>query len=247
MIGEFSYKGISSSSFNLICKSVNRPLLPALKTNVISLPGSSGIYDAGGTEYDLRNLTMKIQYLGQRTSNWTNEFYNLRSKARDIAAWLGGGIWGKLIITGEEDKYYWAKIEEDIELDVMFYSGEADIPFVCQPFAYSINDLILTGSSPININYPGTRYIDSRAPDGSLFNISFNSTGSAQFSLNGRSLTYTPSGSDIIDNVNMRVQNSNFASLTGNIDSFLSINPGINVLTYINADNVSVIFRPMYY
>lgn len=131
MIGAFTYKGVSSSTFNLVCKSVKRPLLAALKSNVIKIPGSSNVYDPGGSNYDLMNLTMKIQYLG------TN-FYELRTRAQAIANWLRGGTWGKLFITGEPG-YYVCKIEEEIDLDTIVDqtpSGEADITFVCLPFLY---------------------------------------------------------------------------------------------------------------
>ena len=242
MIGAFSYKGVPSSAFDLVCKSVSRPLLPPLKSNLIQLPGSSGVYDAGGVEYDLRDITMKIQYVGKQTGNdGTTAFYELRERARKIAAWLGGGTWGKLIITGEEDKYYWCKIEEAVNLDAIADqtpSAEADITFTAQPFAYAINDVQTTSST---INNPGTRHIDHRSPDHSLFTIQV--PGGVTVSLNGKSLKYNGGGTVTIDNVNMQVYGGDFANLEGNVDTFLTLNPGTN---YISGGGI-VTFRPMYY
>lgn len=242
MIGAFSYKGISSSTFDLVCQSVSRPLLPPLKSNLIQLPGSSGVYDAGGVEYDLRDITMKIQYVGKWVGpDNTPAYYELRERARKIAAWLGGGTWGKLIITGEEDKYYWCKIEEAVNLDAIVAqtpSAVADISFTAQPFAYAINDITTSSST---INNPGTRHIDHRSPSNSLFNVQM--AGGSTISLNGKSLTYNGGGTVTIDNVNMQVIGGDFSKLSGNVDSFLTLLPGAN---YISGGGI-VTFRPMYY
>ena len=242
MIGAFSYKGIASSTFDLVCQSVSRPLLPPLKSNLIQLPGSSGVYDAGGVEYDLRDITMKIQYVGKQTGmDGTTAYYELRERARKIAAWLGGGEWGKLIITGEEDKYYWCKIEEAVGLDAIAAqtpSGVADISFTAQPFAYAINDITTSSQNVLN---PGTRHIDHRSPSNSLFNIQI--AGGSTVTCNGRSLKYNGSGTVTIDNVNMQVIGGDFSKLEGNVDSFLTLLPGNN---YITGSGI-VTFRPMYY
>jgi len=247
MIGAFTYKGISSYTYNLICKSVNRPLLPALRSNTTTFSTVSGVYDSGNVEYDLRNVTMKIQYLG-------TSFQELRSRARQIAAWLGGGEWGQLIIEGEDDKYYWAKIEGDIELDTVFEYGEADIQFVCQPFAYALNEITQSINNGTHvINNPGTRHIDNRSPVSSLFKIvATGGSGTISFNMNGRSLTFNSVTGGVtfpvtIDNVQMAVTNVSFHALQGSVDKFLRLNPGNNTMYVSGVSSGYVTFRPMYY
>ena len=92
------------------------------------------------------------------------------------------------------------------------------------------------------INNPGTRHIDHRSPSGSLFNVQV--TCGMTVSLNGRSLTYNGSKSSvIIDNVNMQVIGDDFSTLSGNIDTFLTLYPGNNSIFGSGV----VTFRPMYY
>ena len=60
MIGSFNFNNVESSVFGLVCKSVKRPLLPAVKTNRIEVPGTSGAFDFGDDVYSLRTITMRI-------------------------------------------------------------------------------------------------------------------------------------------------------------------------------------------
>jgi len=246
MIGSFSFRGIPSSQFGLICQSVSRPLLPAIKSNLINLSGVSGVYDTGIGTYDIRTIAMRIQFQAPETT-WESGFYNVRKKAREIAEWLGNGEWGKLVITGEEDKYYWAKMDDNIDLQVAMNFGVADISFKCQPFAYSMEDLTFRGESPLHIDNPGTRLINYRSPLNSKFDITFTSTELATFTMNGNTITHQGNGTFTLDNVNMTISNSIFSNLSGDIDQFLTVNPGENILESIGATDISVVIRPMFY
>lgn len=155
MIGAFTYRGISSLAYNLICQSVTRPLIPPLKSNIVKIPGSSDIYDAGGANYDLMNITLKIQYIG-------DDYYELRTRAIEIANWLGGDIWGKLLIEGQ-DGYYVAKIESEIDLQSVVGTplGVADIEFLTLPFIWGAS---INGALTKTSNYSGGSFLnyDSR-------------------------------------------------------------------------------------
>jgi len=236
MIGSFSFNNVESSGFNLVCKSVKRPLLPAKKVNRTEKVGASGAYDFDDNEYSLRVVTMKIAYIG-------TTYQELRVRARAIAAWLSTKTWVKLIIHDEPDKYYLAKVTSEISLESLWESGTADIVFDCQPFAYSLTELdvtrlALTDTTAINFTNPGTRDINFKSPQGSKFSITV--TGSwttLTFACNGQTLTYSKAGvaeTLVLNNVDMTViQNGSsfFASLTGDVDTFLSIIPGANTIT----------------
>lgn len=243
MIGAFKFNNVESSVYNLICKSIKRPLLPAVKVRRIQLPNKSGVYDFDDNEYDLRLVTMRIMYIG-------NSYQELRTRARNIAAWLSVGTWSKLIINDEPDKYYLAKITEAVDLTSLWESGTADLTFDCQPFAYAVAEraLITTATSTKNFVFtnPGSRIINNKSPQGAKFNIKI--TGSfttLTLSLNGRTLAYpeaVTSGILEIDNVEMEVTLdgvNKFNVLTGDTDSFLSVISGSNTLN-INGTGLNV-------
>lgn len=249
MIGSFSFNGVDSSSFSLVCKSVKRPLLPALKVKRIELPGASGSYDFNDDEYSLRQVTMRIAYIG-------TSYEELRSRARSIAAWLSYNGFARLIINDETDKYYLAKITSDIDLESLFESGSADISFDCQPFAYSITEQVLTFDATGATDYvfvnPGTRAINYKSPQGSKFQILI--TGSFDtltLTLNGNAITYgeAASGSLLIDNIEMEVTLdgvNKFDKLTGDIDTFMQILSDSNTLS-VGGTNLNITVTISYY
>ena len=87
-------------------------------------------------------------------------------------------------------------------------------------------------------------------PEHSQFEIHFQTLTQASFYLGDRHLTYTnQNGSQsviILDNVYRQIHNGEFLWLSGDIETFLSLEPGINKLKFIGAYNVRVLFRPMY-
>lgn len=242
MIGEFKFNEIESSSFNLVCKSIKRPLLPPAKVKRVELPAASGVYDFVDLEYGLREVTMRITYVG-------TSFSDMRSKARDIAEWLSTSTWGKLIINDETDKYYLAKVTAATDLTALFEAGQVDIVFECQPYAYAVTEEeIVTNpfTSPIEFTNPGTRAINYKSPVGSKFTITVvGSWSTLTLALNGKTLTYDDSVSSqtlIIDNYDMTATLDSvnvFGNLIGNIDTFLHIIPGANSLA-VTGDSLSL-------
>ena len=249
MIGSFNFNNVESSYFSLVCKSVKRPLLPALKVKRIELPVTSGAYDFDDDEYSMRSVTMKIAYIG-------TSYEELRTRARSIAAWLSTGVFARLIINDEPDKYYLAKVTSDTDLESLWESGSADIVFDCQPFAYSITGQVLPFAVAGLTNYaftnPGNRSINYKSPQGSKFEIQVVGTFSTLvLTLNGNSITYgtAVNGTLTIDNIEMEAEVggvNKFDKLTGDIDTFLQIVPGGNTLT-VDGTNLNVTVTISYY
>lgn len=261
MIGSFSFNGIDSSVFGLVCKSVKRPLLPARKINRVEVLGASGTYDFDSDTYSNRPITMKIAYIG-------TDYSELRTRAREIAAWLSISIPNKavfdnipkLIINDEPDKYYIAKVTEETDLDSLYESGTADIEFDCQPFAYS-NDVFIdfTITEPTGIQFinPGNRLINYASPENSMFAIVLTGTWTTiAFIQETVSLEYSKACVNkqlMIDNVRMEAEITNegsiFGDLTGDIDSFLTIYPGKNAI-YIDGTDLNITgwiqYKPMW-
>lgn len=253
MIGSFNFNGVESDTFKLVCKSIKRPLLPAVKIKRIDLPGSSGVYDFEDNEYSLRTITMRVVYLG-------TSFLELRSRARSISAWLSTPTWARLILHDEPSRYYLAKVTSEIDLSSLQEAGEAQITFDCQPFAYGVNEVIKTFNTTIpttfNFYNPGTRMINYRSPYGSKFNITITGVWSMlSLSMNGETLNYTNAEFNktlILNNIEMEAtidNNNRFFMLTGSIDSFLKIIPGNNILDIGGAGLnvlVTINFIPMW-
>jgi predicted phage tail component-like protein len=263
MIGAFKFNGVESSSFNLICKSVKRPLLPAAKPKRLDPPNLSGVYNFPGLEYSTRELSMRIVYLG-------TSFSELRTRARDIAAWLSvrePNSWGELIINDEPDKYYLARVEDEIDLSTMFEAGEAEIKFECQPYAYSVDEIELvyeniTHNEICDFQNPGTRIIDYRSPDEGSFIIELDGSWDAgiTLNLNSRNLIHNQAVSNKllrISNIDMWATliepgvgaTNAYGDLDGDYDRFLHLVPGQNVLTIIGTNmnlDASIIFRPQW-
>ena len=227
-IGKFEFNSIESDEFDLVCSSVQRPVRPTLRTRYSEIADKHGAIDHGGNKYAPRPLKMHISYIG------TN-YLELRSRAREIRAWLSTEEWSPLIINDEPDKYYLARVYDLIDIDTFQRLGQCDITFLCQPFAYAITDtsydptweeadftwltdmpwimsdmymFSATGTTALDFDNPGTREISNDAPEGSKFKIEIaGSWTTLSLSLNGKTITYSEAGSGtlVIDNIEMDV------------------------------------------
>ena len=247
MIGSFKLNDIESSSFDLVCKSVKRPLLPEAKVSRVELPGLSGVYDYPNEEYELREVIMRIMYIGK-------DYQELRTRARRIAAWLYTPTWSRLVIHDEPDLYYLCKITSSLELQHLWQSGTIDIVFDCQPFAYSIDEKqIILGPSGGVFNNEGTRHINFKSPYGSKSLITIEDPGPlVSITMNGNTLIYEGEGTGplVIDNIEMEITRGGinvFDKLSGDIDTFLKIIPGENTVVAdgVNGD-IRINYIPMW-
>jgi len=127
----FSYNGISSSIYGIVAKSANRPLLPLLRKRELVIPGKHGVYEFADETFDKRIIEVQLKYVG-------TSFAELRTRARQIAYWLSGyGGTKNLIFDDETERWYVAKIYNEIGLQNLFTIGECTIQFECEPFAYA--------------------------------------------------------------------------------------------------------------
>lgn len=276
MIGSFEYNNVKSRTFDLICRSVKRPLIPSLRPKTVNIYGKSGVIDYDNNDYNTRQIIMHLAYIGKN-------YIDLRSKARDIASWLSLGKWARLIINDEPDKYYLAKIVNEIDLETLKRLGEADIVFECQPFAYRVFDtgedltweeanfpwvvadtpwtmsdaytFTATGLKTFTFYNPGTKIIDISSPQGSKNQIKINGSWTTlNISLNGKTLDYIEAGTGelVIDNVEMEVKlngTNKLSVIDGDIDSFLPILPSENIMQVSGTGlniTVTIDFSPMW-
>lgn len=157
MIG-FTFKGRHSSEFAIGFRSLDRSLLPKRRISEFVIPRRSGTYEVETNEYEKREISGIIGIMN------LNSFEELRKKARDIAFWLSGG--GKLIFDDEPDKYYQARLIDQVDIAQLMMQPKATarIDFSCQPFAMSVEKT----RKPLNIgrnrdlNYQGTAETPTR-------------------------------------------------------------------------------------
>lgn len=122
----------SFNDLKVVAKSVSRPLLPAKRRREIIVPGRNGSYNFSEEDYENRPITVELQYVG-------NSFIDLRSHARKIAKWLSQEEYSLLTFDDETDKYYLAKVYEEVDLKLvekLVSFGSATVTFNCQPFAF---------------------------------------------------------------------------------------------------------------
>lgn len=247
LIGGFTFDGVNTSQFKLVGRSVKRPLLPAKRQKRLELAGVSGAYDFPGSGYSLREITMRIAYIG-------DNYHELRARARDIAAWLAQDDFCRLIMDDEPDKYYLAKVTSALDLQSLWQSGTVDVSFDCQPFAYSVEEqsVSLPAAGGIITN-PGTRAVDFKSPHGSKFLITIANHGAnVSLTMGGAVLSYSGSASGVLvfDNVEMTVTLGGanvFNALGGSIDTFFKMEPGANNLQVTGASGTVIVqYIPMW-
>lgn len=150
----FSFNGISSSTYGIVAKSINRPILPILRKRELVIPGRHGAYNFGDNTFENKIIEVELKYIG-------TSFTELRTRARTIAAWLSGyGGTKTLIFDDELDKTYTATIYNEVGLQNLFTVGQCTVQFECEPFAYGpeiiASQEMYSGNSTLSITSNGT-------------------------------------------------------------------------------------------
>ena len=127
----FTFKEIHSSTYGIIAKSSDRPLMPELRKRKIIVPDRNGSFDYGGNKFSDRTITINIKYIAGSLSD-------LRAQSREIGAWLYTEQEEQLIFDDEPTKYYLARLYSQIGLTNFIKIGEANLVFECQPLARNV-------------------------------------------------------------------------------------------------------------
>lgn len=125
----FIYKSIDSREVKgLIVSSLPPITKPKMRTEIVTIDGRDGsiITDLGYEAYD------KTVEIGLARG------YNIDN----IIAWLNGV--GLIVFSNEPDKYYQAKIIDQIDYEKLLRFKTAKVTFNVQPFKYSTTDRVKT-------------------------------------------------------------------------------------------------------
>lgn len=123
------FNGVSSSSFPVVVKSINRQMLPMTKDNYQDMPGMDGSH--------LFPDKLNDRFISVEFGVIEKSIPDLRYAVREITEWLYTAQREKLIFDDEPDLYYMAKVSNQIDLEPLVRAGRFTLVFRCQPYAYA--------------------------------------------------------------------------------------------------------------
>jgi len=127
MIG-FTFNGVHCSTHGVVMRSKNRQLLPEPNDRYVQVPGRNGSILFPGELAD-RRIELDCAFVGSSLAD-------IRTKARDIAAWLNVTDRTSLSFDDEPGKSYKGKLASAIDLDHTGRLGQFSLTFICEPLAY---------------------------------------------------------------------------------------------------------------
>ena len=147
----FTFCGTRSVDFGLYFVSTDRQLLPVKRKNELMIAGRDGMYDQGGTTYDMRLLTVDCSFAADTIDD-------IPGRARRISAWLSQR--GELEFDDEPGVFYTAEVVDGVSLTRAMRVGRFTLTFRCAPLAHSVErqaDGILTANGDeITVAVSGT-------------------------------------------------------------------------------------------
>ena len=126
----FSFNGVSSSTYGIIMKSKNRPVMPQMRQTYETVFGRDGTYDFSDGTVEDRIIEVECSFVSTTVAN-------LRSNLRSIAGWLHEKDKKQLIFNDDTGVYYMARVANQIDFEQTATVGTFTIIFRCEPFAYS--------------------------------------------------------------------------------------------------------------
>lgn len=119
---------------------VKRPVLPTRKNYSVDIPSMMGEHYTG-FKYGAKTIEVDYALIGSSQE----EYFNYK---RILGNLLDQNIPTKLIIGDEPDKYYYAVIDGDTDLDKVVTCGIGTLTFICHnPVAYSTEDKIFDSNA----------------------------------------------------------------------------------------------------
>lgn len=125
----FTFCGVHSGVFGIGFSSRDRQLLPPKRKNELVVAGRDGVYDQGGTTYDMRLLTVDCSFVAGKIDD-------IPAKARLLAAWLSQR--GELEFDDEPGVFYTAEVVDGVSLTRAMRVGRFTLVFRCAPLAHSV-------------------------------------------------------------------------------------------------------------
>jgi len=129
-------------------RSKNRQLLPETNDSYVQVPGKFGSI-LFPRELADRRIEIDCAFVGSSLAD-------IRTKARDIAAWLHTTDRANLSFDDETGKTYKAKLASAVDFDHIGKMGRFSLSFVCEPLAYGEQVTANFASDSATVNNAGT-------------------------------------------------------------------------------------------
>ncbi len=144
----FTFNGTHCSVYGVVMKSKNRQVLPGINDSYLQIPGRQGSYLF---PRELADRTIELDCgLVQDTME------NLRSKLRQVAAWLYTTDRQSLSFDDESGIYYMAKLDDVVDLDQFFTMGKSTLKFRCEPLGYGAEVQANFANDAVTVTNSGT-------------------------------------------------------------------------------------------
>lgn len=142
------FKGQHCNELGLIMRSVNRPLLPFVRDEYIEIPQRAGSHLFTDKPSD-RMIELEFGFIEE-------SLQDVRLKVREVARWLYSTEMERLYFDDEPDKYYLAKVANQIDFSQhVMVAGSFNVVFRCFPYALSEDrvqqDVIQTNSETYTV------------------------------------------------------------------------------------------------
>ena len=147
MIG-FTFNGVHCSTHGVVMRSKNRQLLPEPNDRYVQVPGRNGSILFPGELAD-RRIELDCAFVGSSLAD-------IRTKARDIAAWLNTTDRASLSFDDETGKTYKAKLASAVDFDHIGRMGQFGLSFICEPLAYGEQVTASFVSDSVTVTNAGT-------------------------------------------------------------------------------------------
>lgn len=168
--------------------------------------------------------------INKHTRNKVSLSFELQLKDRKkydyVYAWLNGANkQGKLIISDDTDKFYYATCSSIKPKYQVYNISTITITFDCQPFRYSTNDEPITLSTNSSINVSGNYYCEPK--------IKVHGSGSGNLTVNGSTLQlYNIDNYYIVDSEKMIVYRDNTVYLNQTFGNLPKFQVGSNSISF---------------
>ncbi len=130
-------------------RSKNRQLLPYPNDSYVQVPGRQGSI-LFPRELADRHIELDCAFVGSSLAD-------IRTKARDIAAWLHTDDRANLSFDDETGKTYKGKLSSAVDFDHIGRMGQFGLSFICEPLAYGTEATANFVSDAVTVSNAGTR------------------------------------------------------------------------------------------
>lgn len=176
----FSFDGRHCDEFGVAFLPAQYPFVPAQTIPGMTLDNRHGSLRWPGRTFRPKYYKGTMYLLNSAGDVDAIPTGEMLRRASEIAAWLCGRDGrGKLILDALDDRYYVAELESEAALkDNDWASGAAQIAFICQPFARSVQERTVTLKTAANVAQGVTLSIDGNHETLLAFSVT-NDSGAA--------------------------------------------------------------------